>query len=129
MTYSVAVAGCTGYAGGELLRLLLQHPDATIATIDVYAVFFILLMYYFMYRYVTLNFFTGGLKKTLVPLGACGLFFGVGAACKWTCIYAGAGLAALLLFVDVGRAGPVGQVGYYETTRKTVLCVLHILPP
>ena len=27
MTYKVAVAGCTGYAGGEVLRLLLQHPD------------------------------------------------------------------------------------------------------
>ncbi len=33
MTSSVAVAGCTGYAGGELLRLLLQHPDATIGAL------------------------------------------------------------------------------------------------
>lgn len=33
MTYSVAVAGCTGYAGGELLRLLLQHPDVTIGAL------------------------------------------------------------------------------------------------
>lgn len=27
MSYSVAVAGATGYAGGEILRLLLGHPD------------------------------------------------------------------------------------------------------
>lgn len=27
MTYTVAVAGATGYAGGEILRLLLGHPD------------------------------------------------------------------------------------------------------
>ena len=27
MTYSVAVAGASGYAGGELLRLLLGHPE------------------------------------------------------------------------------------------------------
>lgn len=26
MSFTVAVAGCTGYAGGEVLRLLLQHP-------------------------------------------------------------------------------------------------------
>lgn len=33
MTISVAVAGCTGYAGGELLRLLLQHPEVSIETL------------------------------------------------------------------------------------------------
>src|SRR5690625_607072 len=26
MTYKVAIAGATGYAGGEILRLLLNHP-------------------------------------------------------------------------------------------------------
>ncbi|MEL4503909.1 N-acetyl-gamma-glutamyl-phosphate reductase [Luteococcus sp. H138] len=30
MTFTVAVAGCTGYAGGEVLRLLLGHPEITI---------------------------------------------------------------------------------------------------
>lgn len=33
MTYTVAVAGCTGYAGGEVLRLLLQHPEVTIGAL------------------------------------------------------------------------------------------------
>lgn len=33
MTYRVAVAGCTGYAGGELLRLLLQHPSVEVGAI------------------------------------------------------------------------------------------------
>ena len=33
MPLSVAVAGATGYAGGELLRLLLGHPDVEIATV------------------------------------------------------------------------------------------------
>ena len=33
MTFSVAVAGCTGYAGGEVLRLLLQHPEVTIGAL------------------------------------------------------------------------------------------------
>lgn len=33
MTFTVAVAGCTGYAGGELLRLLLQHPQVEIGAL------------------------------------------------------------------------------------------------
>ncbi len=33
MTYTVAVAGCTGYAGGEVLRLLLQHPEMKIGAL------------------------------------------------------------------------------------------------
>ena len=33
MTFSVAVAGCTGYAGGEILRLLLGHPAVTIGAL------------------------------------------------------------------------------------------------
>lgn len=31
MTFTVAVAGCTGYVGGELLRLLLGHPEIEIS--------------------------------------------------------------------------------------------------
>lgn len=33
MTYSVAVAGASGYAGGELLRLLSAHPEFEIRTV------------------------------------------------------------------------------------------------
>lgn len=33
MSFRVAVAGCTGYAGGEVLRLLLQHPQIEIAAL------------------------------------------------------------------------------------------------
>lgn len=33
MTVKVAVAGATGYAGGELLRLLLAHPDVEIGAL------------------------------------------------------------------------------------------------
>ena len=36
MPYSVAVAGASGYAGGELLRLLAQHPDFTIQTVTAF---------------------------------------------------------------------------------------------
>ncbi|MET0843036.1 MAG: hypothetical protein ABWY23_04265, partial [Mycetocola sp.] len=33
MSFSVAVAGASGYAGGELLRLLAAHPDFDIQTV------------------------------------------------------------------------------------------------
>ena len=33
MTVSVAVAGASGYAGGEVLRLLLGHPDVEIGAL------------------------------------------------------------------------------------------------
>jgi N-acetyl-gamma-glutamyl-phosphate reductase len=33
MTHKVAVAGASGYAGGELLRLLLAHPEVEIGTL------------------------------------------------------------------------------------------------
>ena len=33
MSFRIAVAGATGYAGGELLRLLLDHPDVEIGAV------------------------------------------------------------------------------------------------
>ena len=37
MTIRVAVAGATGYAGGEALRLLLAHPEVEIGAITAHA--------------------------------------------------------------------------------------------
>jgi N-acetyl-gamma-glutamyl-phosphate reductase len=37
MTVKVAVAGCTGYAGGEALRLLLGHPEVEIGAVTAKA--------------------------------------------------------------------------------------------
>lgn len=34
---TVSVAGCTGYAGGEVLRLLLGHPDVTIGALTAHS--------------------------------------------------------------------------------------------
>ena len=74
--------------GTALLATDFMHYTQTrIATIDTYAVFFILLMYLFMYLYLQ--------EGSLRALALSGLFFGMGAASKWTCIYAGAGLAVL----------------------------------
>ena len=37
MTYSVAVAGASGYAGGEVLRLLAAHPEFVVRTVTAHS--------------------------------------------------------------------------------------------
>lgn len=37
MTYSVAVSGASGYAGGEILRILAGHPDVEIRTVTAHS--------------------------------------------------------------------------------------------
>lgn len=75
-----------------------------IATIDSYSIFFILLMYLFMYEYSQHNFLKEKLSRTFLPLGLCGLSFALGAATKWICLYAGAGLAVLFFYTVYQRA-------------------------
>lgn len=119
----------------------MHFTQTRIATIDVYSVFFILLMYYYMYQYITMNFYVDGLKKTLKPLALSGLFFGIGAACKWTSIYAGAGLAVLLFGSLISRYLDYIQVNardndadkarvkdFWQLAIKTLLwCVLFFI--
>ncbi len=74
----------------------MHFTQTRIATVDVYAVFFIILMYYYMYKYTETDVYEkGGFPKSMIQLGLCGLFFGLGAASKWICLYSGAGLAIL----------------------------------
>ncbi len=71
----------------------MHYTQTRIATIDTYGVIFIILMAFFMYRYINQDYETGFLR-TCLPLFLCGLSFGVGAACKWTSLYAGPALVA-----------------------------------
>ncbi len=80
----------------------MHYTQTRIATIDVFIVFFIIAMYCFMERYLRLSFYDTDLKKTFLPLGACGIAFGLGISCKWTGFYAGAGLA-ILFFASLYR--------------------------
>ncbi len=76
--------------GTLLLAADFMHFTQTrIATIDTYGVFFILLMYLFLYRWLD--------GDGLWALALSGISFGLGAASKWTGIYAGAGLGLLWL--------------------------------
>lgn len=101
---------CT--AGTLLFAFDFMHFTQTrIATIDTYAVFFLLLMYDAMLVFLRRDLLRDSWKKLLPPLLACGVFAGLGIAAKWTAAYGALGLAALffgkLLFTywDARRRG------------------------
>lgn len=86
----IAVATCVLFTFD-----FMHFAQTRIATIDVYVTFFIMLMYYYMFKYLSMSFYDTEFKKTLVPLALSGLFMGMGIASKWTGVYAGIGLAVL----------------------------------
>ena len=74
----------------------MHFTQTRIATIDVYVTFFVIAMYYYMYKYWTMDLDKTPFVKTLIPLAMSGLCMGLGIASKWPGVYAGAGLAVLL---------------------------------
>lgn len=77
----------------------MHFVQTRIATIDVYGTFFIIAMFYFMYRYSQMSFYDTKLSKTMIPLGLGGLCMGLGIASKWTAVYAGAGLGVVFFYL------------------------------
>ncbi len=76
----------------------MMHLGQTrLATIDSFAVLFILLAYLCMFRYMQMRFFRDGFGS-LLPLGLSGFFMGLACASKWIGMYAGAGLAVLFFW-------------------------------
>lgn len=119
----------------------MHFTQTRIATVDVFAVFFILLMFYYMYRYISMNFFVDPFNKTITPLFLSGLFFGFGIASKWICFYAGGGLAVLFFyslftrfreyryFTEHGNENEKRQVSCFKrnTCITIALCVLFFI--
>lgn len=81
----------------------MHFAQTRIATIDVYITFFIILMYMFMAVWLGKSFYDTDFKRTLIPLGAAGICFGLGTASKWTGLYAGVGLAVMFLIYILTR--------------------------
>lgn len=105
----------------------MHFTQSRIATIDVYVTFFIMLMYLFMYKYYTMSFFDTSLKKTFLPLGACGIAFGLACACKWTGLYAGAGVA-VIFFITLFERYLENQPEFKTKTIKTLLfCTIFFI--
>ena len=73
----------------------MHFTQTRIATIDTYAVFFLLLMYDAMVMFLNRDLLADGWRKLLPPLAACGMFTGLGVASKWTAAYGALGLAVL----------------------------------
>lgn len=96
----------------------MHFVQTRIATIDSYAVFFILLMYLFMYMYLS-----GGKRR---DLALSGIFFGLGAASKWTCLYAGAGLGVIWL-IDVIAKARRGELDVPGFLRLCGFCTLFFV--
>ena len=84
------------FAGTVLFAFDFMHFTQTrIATIDTYAVFFLLLMYDAMVVFLKGDVGRDSWKRLLPPLLVCGVFTGLGIAAKWTAVYGALGLAGL----------------------------------
>ena len=119
-------AACTAVFASDFMHFV----QTRIATIDCYVVFFILLMYLFFWLYWESD--RSDTKSWLPPLALSGICFGLGAASKWTGIYAGAGLGVLWLLDRIfrGRAArtPAAQRAYWRETRENVCwCLLFFV--
>ena len=105
----------------------MHYVQTRIATIDSYAVFFILLMYLFFWEYLRSD--RTRYSSFLAPLLLSGLCFGLGAASKWICFYAGAGLGILWLLDRILRGISLRKEGktrdyVRETVENLLWCIL-----
>ncbi|NLB29014.1 MAG: phospholipid carrier-dependent glycosyltransferase [Clostridiales bacterium] len=114
------VAACgTLLFGFEFMRFV----QTRIATVDTYPVFFIILSYLFMYRFLTTK-ADRPLRETIRSLGFSGLFFGIGVATKWIVVYAGVGLLVMYILKIITDYryyyAPANSGGYTARVVKTL---------
>lgn len=123
------------FCGTVLFALDFMHFTQTrIATIDTYAVFFLLLMYDTMLCFCQQDLRTAPLKKLLLPLCLCGIFTGMGIASKWTAAYGAIGLAVLFfwrLFRAYRECPSADRKALNRRARTLILwcCLFFLLIP
>ncbi len=85
--------------GAFLLTADAMHfTQSRFATLDAIAVFFIMMMYLFMFRYAQMSFYHQKLWRTLIPLMLSGVMMGLAIAVKWIGVYGAVGLAFIFFF-------------------------------
>ena len=108
-----------------------MHFNQTrIATIDTYGVFFTLAMYYFLFCWLFPEGESGpgaAAEGKTRDLALAGLCFGLGAACKWTCLYAGAGLGLLWALHWIFRFGREKGKAWKPFGRNVGLCLVFFV--
>ena len=123
---SVAVC-CTVMLASDFMHFV----QTRIATIDTYGVFFTLAMYYFMFRWLfpdpDLPYSAAPSEGKTRDLALSGLCFALGAACKWTCLYAGAGLGLLWLGHWVFRLKEERGRALAPLGRNVLLCLVFFV--
>ena len=108
----------------------MHFTQTRIATIDTYALFFLLASFLFMWRWISAP-YDWKLGRTWKELALSGLMFGLGCACKWTVIYGGMGLALLWLLRVILKYRAKGLAAYGPEFLKTALLsvVFFVLIP
>lgn len=111
----------------------MHFTQTRIATIDTYAVFFLLLMYDSMVVFLRRDLKTERMRRLLLPLLACGVFTGLGIAAKWTAAYGAVGLGVLFFgklllawFREKRESGEPGAV-WRRSLRLCLWCCLFFL--
>ena len=103
----------------------MHFVQTRIATIDTYGLFFTILMYFFMYRFLAAG-YDAPARSRLVPLALCGLSFGLGIASKWTAFYAAAGLVVLYVIGAVTEGIRLSREGRAKEYLKKLAAVLAV---
>ncbi len=103
----------------------MHYTQTRLATIDTYGVFFTLMMYMFMYFWLADD--PARERRRLLWLGLAGASFGLGAASKWTCIYAGAGLGVIWLIYWIFQFVTRKKAARSEFILNAAWCVLFFV--
>lgn len=117
--------------GADFMHL----TTSRIGTLEPFSVFFILLMFWFMIRYIQTSVYDTPGKKQLGLLLACGISMGVAIATKWTACYSAVGLALLLFaywfheYLEYRQAKKfLLQKEITDTEKKEAETVISIFP-
>ncbi|MBO4378865.1 MAG: phospholipid carrier-dependent glycosyltransferase, partial [Clostridia bacterium] len=131
-----------GFAAAAMMALDCMHFTQTrIATIDSFAVLFIMYSYLFMLRFMQRDIIASpdqslhphgihALKSLLPDLALSGFFMGCAVASKWIGIYAGLGLALLFFWTccrHLLRAGTSSDELKFAFRRIVIICIYCLL--